>query len=382
MHTRSPNFCVFCGRRPPAEKNKEHVIPQWLIKHTGDPNRQINLGSLYGRHEAETPKTFAFDQLRFPACRRCNTEYGAKLEDVAKPVMLKLLDAEAVSASDIDVLLDWLDKVRIGLWLGHYHYLSGSPFSTDPPFSYIAPQIGAADRMLCIYEYDTKRSGITFMGIETLAFAHQPYCFTLAVNHLAFFSVAFPFLCSRSMGLPYAGVLYVESPNKVNADIYPGSESLEPSAATVGGVVDFSFDQRSSNFFQAVRPAGISEAYLSWYENDHAQELISPSTGKGLVFSLKDEQLSLYPSDPSRSWKPALQYDPLSLNCLLATQTLWVQDYTLDRVSYERLDPVSQTDAEHRRDMAHDSNRKMMTQVEEDCKKGRFEPALRAFDIE
>ena len=38
-----PKFCVFCGKKP-ENKNKEHIIPQWLIKLTGDPNRKINLG--------------------------------------------------------------------------------------------------------------------------------------------------------------------------------------------------------------------------------------------------------------------------------------------------------------------------------------------------
>jgi len=36
-------YCVFCGK-PPSDKNKEHVLPHWLIKMTGDPNRVVNLG--------------------------------------------------------------------------------------------------------------------------------------------------------------------------------------------------------------------------------------------------------------------------------------------------------------------------------------------------
>jgi hypothetical protein len=376
MQAKRPKFCVFCGRKP-VEKNREHVIPQWLIKHTGKPGRPINLGSLHGLYGAETLKTFAFGKLTFPACTTCNRKYGKELEEVARPVILKLLEAEAVSASDIDVLLDWLDKVRIGLWLGHYYYLSGSPYhDTDRPFMYIDSQVGSADRMLCIYEYEPKRSGISFPGIETRAFGRQPYCFSLTINHLAFFTVAFPFLCSRSMGLPYAGAMYAGLSNRADADIYPGTETIEPP------VVDFSFDHRGSTFFQAVRPTGISEALPSLYENDYVHKLIAPDTGKGPVVFLSNDQLRPYSSEASKEWMPIPKHDPLSLNCLLATQTLWVQDYTLQRFSYEKLDPDSRTNSERLRDLLSSSNRTMLAQVEENCKEGRFEKVLRAFDAE
>jgi hypothetical protein len=36
-------ICIFCGN-PPQGKNKEHVIPQWLIRLTGKPSRMVYLG--------------------------------------------------------------------------------------------------------------------------------------------------------------------------------------------------------------------------------------------------------------------------------------------------------------------------------------------------
>jgi hypothetical protein len=36
--TRMDKFCVFCGESP-ENKNKEHVIPQWLIRMTGYSKR-------------------------------------------------------------------------------------------------------------------------------------------------------------------------------------------------------------------------------------------------------------------------------------------------------------------------------------------------------
>ena len=35
--------CIFCGKKP-SEKNREHIIPRWLIALTGDPKREWYLG--------------------------------------------------------------------------------------------------------------------------------------------------------------------------------------------------------------------------------------------------------------------------------------------------------------------------------------------------
>jgi hypothetical protein len=56
-------FCVFCGEKP-ENKNKEHIIPKWLIELTGNPNRQANFGSVWVPENSEfSEKVFAFDQL-------------------------------------------------------------------------------------------------------------------------------------------------------------------------------------------------------------------------------------------------------------------------------------------------------------------------------
>src|ERR1700741_3952314 len=36
-------FCIFCGGKP-VENAREHVLPQWLIAVTGDPQRQGMFG--------------------------------------------------------------------------------------------------------------------------------------------------------------------------------------------------------------------------------------------------------------------------------------------------------------------------------------------------
>src|SRR5215472_6482500 len=107
-------FCVFCGKRP-RDKNREHVLPRWLIALTGDPNRVAQFGLDFQNRRV---RRFAFDALTFPACSKCNSGF-AVLEARAEQVVRKLLGHQAVRESDLMLFLDWLDKVRVGLWLGY-----------------------------------------------------------------------------------------------------------------------------------------------------------------------------------------------------------------------------------------------------------------------
>ena len=122
--------CVFCGEAP-QDKNKEHILPNWLIELTGDPKRVARFGIDFHK----TPfafREFAFDSLVFPACSNCNERFG-KLEEVIKPIFVRLLAYLPLSSEELILLLDWLDKVRVGLWLG-YLYLDKNPLGIDPMF--------------------------------------------------------------------------------------------------------------------------------------------------------------------------------------------------------------------------------------------------------
>jgi hypothetical protein len=105
-------LCVFCGEKP-KEKNAEHIIPKWLIELTGNPKRKANFGY---QHDIETyPKrrTFSFDAFKFPSCASCNQKYAVH-EATTKSIIEKMLVSDPLSASDINILLDWFDKVRVG----------------------------------------------------------------------------------------------------------------------------------------------------------------------------------------------------------------------------------------------------------------------------
>ena len=75
-------FCVFCGKKP-ENKNKEHIIPQWLSKHTGRFDKICHM------NESTTSAKIPFCSLTFPACTKCNDAFG-KMEAAVKPILLDI----------------------------------------------------------------------------------------------------------------------------------------------------------------------------------------------------------------------------------------------------------------------------------------------------
>ena len=76
--------CIFCGKEP-KNTTKEHIIPQWLIKETGDPNRK----ALFGINKKNQEHIiFNFNSFVFPACEECNNEYS-QLENKVKSIIIK-----------------------------------------------------------------------------------------------------------------------------------------------------------------------------------------------------------------------------------------------------------------------------------------------------
>ena len=116
MQPRNRKFCIFCGLLP-VDKNKEHVIPRWLIELTGDPNRMARFGFQIGEDESIKFREFRFSKFTFPACTECNSIHSV-LETAAGRIVGQILNDEPVSGDNLSTLLDWLDKVRVGLWLG------------------------------------------------------------------------------------------------------------------------------------------------------------------------------------------------------------------------------------------------------------------------
>lgn len=192
----SNRICIFC-RQKPVDKNNEHVVPQWLIEYTGAANRSVVHGIKW---LSGNPIEFPWESLCFPSCTACNSEYAA-LEGAVKPVVQALCERRPVSPQSYVVFLDWLDKVRVGLWLGH-RYLQKNAMQIEPSFA-ISSRVASKDRMVAIYAIGDHQTGLNAFAAETALFQLQPSVFGLRVNNTLILNASWDWMCSSRCGYPY-----------------------------------------------------------------------------------------------------------------------------------------------------------------------------------
>jgi hypothetical protein len=165
----------------------------------------------HGRCKA---RRFAADQFQFPACEACNSRYS-DLEGRTKANMTKLLNEQSLSAVQWDDLLDWFDKVRIGLFIGNMILNKDLPVP-NPKF-FIDQRIGAKDRCVLIYPNRADRVGLGMIGAGDPVFFHLPTSFMLLVNKLLFVNLSSDFLLAPRMGFPFPRTIEMEGP-RMRAD--------------------------------------------------------------------------------------------------------------------------------------------------------------------
>lgn len=223
--------CVFCGENP-VSKNKEHILPQWLIEYTGDPKRLINLPVFDLKNRAYSMKQMAFDQFVFPACEVCNNRF-AELEGKAKQAFLGLFEKRTINLQYADILLDWFDKVRVGVWLAAQVW-DKSPLFITPRF-HIQDRIAKHDRILYFSSCKQSQKGLRFTGINDPIFKCIPSFVSLRVCNMAFVSVSEIGICAGALGLPRIKQHRVIDDAYSDVDIVipkPGKRSNWPAAPT------------------------------------------------------------------------------------------------------------------------------------------------------
>jgi hypothetical protein len=319
--------CIFCGKHPES-KNKEHVIPQWLIRMTGDPTRQINLGPDM-RHLAQTGEsrllTYAFQAFTFPACEACNL-IGAKLESKAKAHMEKIFANDYLSAKDIDELLDWFDKVRVGLWLGGLK-LDGIEDYVQPGF-YINQRIGQRDRSLLIYEMKQPvPDGINMVGTTSPGFQHIPSCFALRVNHLYFYNISFDFLFARRVGFPYPAIFAVaaENPRAFHLEYAAGTGRLKLP------LLPFRLRRPGIAIHQPIIASETGEEnYQKFFANPYVEEKLMDKY-RGAIFYEEPGRLIHVDAQTELRLEGYQQLDPTAARSLIGKQVMQTTEDLLSR---------------------------------------------------
>lgn len=276
-------FCVFCGEEP-KNKNKEHVLPQWLIELTGDPKRVVNFGM--NPVTGDIPR-FDWSSLVFPSCKRCNDRYSS-LENNVKGLVIKLVAREPIRATEYVQVFDWLDKVRIGLWLG-YSYLHKNPSRISPTF-HIDSRVGQKDRMIAIYTLDTRPEGLNAYGAETLCFSLQPSCFSLKINNIYILNMSWDYMCSARYGFPFPKTAIIDldaaTPYKLQCSDYATTHKVKHP------VMRKTFIKPSIHLYQPIIESPLSIADFA--DDEWLRKKIVPgSDRKGVVHRQWDDRVEV-----------------------------------------------------------------------------------------
>ncbi len=198
---------------------------------------------------AFSPHSHSFSQFTFPACKACNERFSA-LESCTAPIMESLLEGGPVSSSELDVLLDWFDKVRIGLWLGN-RMLGTNPFIVDEPKFHIDQRLGTADRALFITRHpNTIGQGLTFSGVGTPLFGSMPSVFGLRINHISFINISAAGILSHRLGLPYPIDKKIRTPDGVR---YTGTLAFG-TGRIKAPLIPFRYPARALKIYQPLYP--------------------------------------------------------------------------------------------------------------------------------
>lgn len=321
-------LCVFCGKNPKS-KNKEHIIPQWLIAHTG---LQTRIGQFGHNIHTGKPRLFDYSSFVFPSCKKCNSIFS-DLENTVKPVIISLLNSEPLSKYDMHYLLDWFDKIRIGLWLSFY-FLDKNIGGIRPQF-HIASRIGIHDRMLQIIKVDEGRSELSFRGCNMPSFYYTPSCFSLIINGYCFINISSPYLFSKAIGFPYPVDSRLREDGFVDYELNRGTGKIG------SPLLEGWFQFEGTTVYQPMfRWQSQIPGYNNCYDEVYVrQNSLSFDYGIGEVFLERSAKVSIAPSDRSLVWLPLRAYTRASMNPQISTHTIRLQ-LNVDRLlpSYCHLD--------------------------------------------
>jgi hypothetical protein len=312
-------LCIFCGSKPEV-KNNEHVIPRWLIELTGNPKRNAHFGYKRDQESKLQLRTFSFNAFKFPFCKSCNQKYS-KLETDTKIIIEKILTYDSLSAGDFNILLDWFDKLRIGLWLA-LRYLDKNPAGITPKF-YIEQRVGINDRMLAIFKTDADIKGINYFGCEYPSFTYTPSCFSVRINNIFFLNMSYNDLFSRRIGFPYPIESFVISGQKQLGHYTQGRNRimipLLKKRLTISGTEIYQPMFRFRNSEPQEK-----QLYDTKYVHENSRDW---ERGIGKVFIQDKDKLKEYPSSNSREYVPSTFYESNELLFKIRIQTLEWQCY-------------------------------------------------------
>ena len=351
--------CIFCGNKPKSKSN-EHVIPKWLMDHVGITDDIVRLG--FDKRTGNA-REYAYKAFTFPACQECNTKFG-DLETAAKPIIIRVLSKEPLAKGDLHCLLDWFDKVRIGLWLGFY-YLDKNIGGISPKF-HIQDRIAAQDRMLHIVHVTSNRKELSFRGCDTLSFQFTPSCFSMIINNFCFYNLSSPFLFAMRFGFPFPSVSYLREDGLVDYRIKSGRLRITRPLL----LKQFAF--KGTGIYQPIYRSVITTPFFPYYDNEYVRSRsISFNRGLGDIFLHNGQNIMSYPSEPSMLWIPLASYERQSMNPGISIDTIEQQlNIEAQLPSPEKLPMSHQKEWENTLKNTRRFSRKLISILKKNAQKG------------
>ena len=316
----------------------EHVLPQWLIELTGNPKRIAGFGYYKGlEKEGLVKRKFAFSAFKFPSCKECNQRF-ASLEASAKVIVEKMISEGPLSESDLNVLLDWFDKVRIGLWLG-FLYLDKNPLGISPHF-HIQHRIRQHDRMIAIFKADGNRRGLNISGCDTVAFSQTPSCFCLRINSLFFLNMSYPNLLARRMGFPFPVKTYYMEDERLGCSFVRGrNRIMRPVLKRPIGIKGTELYQ--TIFYGNIVSEGGGKG-KSLYDTKYVRDnCMVWEEGIGKIYVKKDSEVGACNTCPSMEWLPERTHDFEELMFDVQLLTFEWQSYMLEKIGESSMELLS-----------------------------------------
>lgn len=320
MSNQINKICVFCGEKP-VNKNKEHIIPQWLIESTGNPKRVVSFGF---NNKTESTISFSWTSFTVPACTICNGEFS-ELEGQIRPIFDKLYERSEINFTEAQLLLDWLDKVRIGLWL-NYYFIEKNKGAIILHMS-IKKRVAMKDRIMQIHflSSESQQNGINAFGVESLVFQYNPSFFALRSKNLLIINGSNDFLISKNCGFPYPQSLQSRQDGKLDLD------NLVYDRSTSTGVIDMNLYKAPLTIYQPIQ-TNISYGSNLFKDSYLIQNTLPNEHQKGTLFRIKNGKLM-----PLQNENEILKYESVSDSDIKMIGPLIAQVYDLQNRCLERL---------------------------------------------
>jgi len=319
--------CIFCGKIS-NEMNWEHIIPKWLIKKTGHINRIITF-SYYDKSKFTTLK-IPFSKFKFRSCAECNKIFS-ELEIKCSLIIDSLNENKPLSKNDLNILLDWFDKIRVGLWLG---YLRFANLSIISPKFYITKRMHGSDRFLFIYRIENISHGINFLNISTPIFCLMPSVFGFRINNYYFINGSENFILSKQFGLPYIKKILNFNNNSFEGIIVEGDENIK------NKIFNINYYNNCIELYQPLAPLIIENKYPEIFEKTYVKNILRNNN----IYIKINNKLELYPDKKVTLWIPKNSISPIEINDIHKT-ILKFQIY-LYRNGFEKKIPSIQKEEE------------------------------------